>query len=45
MYDTTITGSFYRTKERKDLFNKMSATCEAGEGHETEINTAERLPI
>ena len=39
-----MTGSFYRTREIEDLL-KLSTTGEVEEGHETEINTAERLAI
>ncbi len=44
MYDTTMTGSFYRTKEIEDLL-KVSKTGEVGEDHENEIKAAERLAI
>jgi len=44
MYDTIMRGSFYRTKEIEDLL-KLSTTGEVGEGHDAEINTAERLAI
>ncbi len=44
MYDTTMTGSFYRTKEIEDLL-KVSKTGEVGEEHKNEIKSAERLAV
>ena len=44
MYDTTMTGSFYRTKEIENLL-KQSSTGEVGSDHENDIKEAERLAI
>ena len=44
MFDTTMTGSFYRTKEIENLL-KQSSTGEVGSDHDKEIKEAERLAI
>ena len=44
MFDTTMTGSFYRTKEIENLL-KQSSTGEVGSDHENDIKEAERLAI
>ena len=44
MFETTMTGSFYRTKEIENLL-KQSSTGEVGSDHENEIKAAERLAI
>ena len=44
MYETTMTGSFYRTKEIEDLL-RLSRTGEVGDNHEKAIRSAESLAI
>jgi len=44
MFEITMTGSFYRTKEIEQLL-KSSKTGEIDTAHEQIINAAERLTI
>ena len=44
MYETTMTGSFYRTKEIEGLL-RLSRTGEVGDNHEKAIRSAESIAI